>query len=245
MKFRAFLAAVLLGGASMASAQSVSVPSTLDQLVAAGSTGVTIGDKTFYDFTVSSDIAASSITVVQAPGSDLGLEFQANWSSGNGNNLDTLIRYKVHVDTAPVQQSISSVGLAFDGNSTGTTIGTNAAVTETIDDLSGNQLGQITVFNAGTAGGALNRDSASFTLSTPTRDLWLTKDISVHSLVSEQTFVADAAVAPDTATISFVDNTFHQTTGSSSVPLPPAAFMALSTLGLAVLIPIRRRIIGR
>jgi hypothetical protein len=249
MKLRAFLTVLALTGASMASAQTLTVPTTLSGLIAAGSTGVTIGDKTFYDFTVSGDIAASNINVVQAPGSDLGLEFQANWTSTNGNNLDTLIRYKVHVNTAPTQQAISSVGLAFDGTGTGTNIGTNASVTETIDDLMGNQLGQISVFDAGTAGGTLNRDTASFTLSAPVRDLWLTKDISVHSLVSlpvTEDITKLAAVAPDTSSISFVDNTFHQvTTGASSVPVPPAALMALTTLGLGAFAPIRRRVFGR
>ena len=249
MKLRAFLTALMISGASMASAQTISLPGTLGGLVASGSTGVTIGDKTFYDFTVSGNVDASSINVVQAPGSDLGLEFQYNWSSSNGNNLDTLIRYKVHVNTATVQQKISSVGLNFDGNGTGANVGTNGSVTETISDLTGNQLGQISVFNAGTAGGTVNRNSATFTLTTPTRDLWLTKDISVHSLVTVQTFAEGltklAAIAPDTGTISFVDNTFHQTTGASSVPLPPAALMALATLGMGALTPIRRRIFGR
>ena len=245
MKLRAFLTALVLTGASMASAQTVTVPTTYAGLIGTGSTGITIGDKTFYDFTLTGDVDASNINVVQAPGTDIGLEFQANWNSSNGNNMDSLIRYKVHVNST--SQKIASVGLNFDGSSTGTSLGINASVTETVSDLMGNQLGQISVFNAGTAGGALNRNTASFTLSSPTTDLWLSKDISVHSLVTEipEALNKLAAVAPDTATISFVDNTFHQTTGSASVPVPPAALMALTTLGLGAFAPIRRRVFGR
>jgi hypothetical protein len=231
----------------MASAQTVTVPTTYSGLIGTGSTGVTIGDKTFYDFTLTGDIAASNITVVQAPGADIGLEFQANWSSNNGNNMDTLIRYKVHVNSTT--QKIASVGLNFDGTSTGTNLGINAGVTETVSDLMGNQLGQISVFDAGPSNSALNRDSASFTLASPSTDLWLSKDISVHSLVNQQEIPSAltklAAVAPDTATISFVDNTFHQTIGTASVPVPPAALMALTTLGLGAFAPIRRRVFGR
>jgi len=218
-------------------AGAATIPNTLDQLVSAGSTGITVGDKTFYDFTVAGDVTASQINVIQAPGTDIGLEFQFSWSSTNTNNLDTLIRYKVHVnDTTPSQRLITGVGAHFDGNATGNSnIGTNATITESIMDLGGNILGQISLFNAGSIGGGVNHNDGSFVLTSPTRDLMLAKDIMVHSTTNN-----------GTATISLVDNTFQQTPASpSSVPLPPAALMAISSIAIGAIGPVRRRILGR
>ena len=69
MKLHAFLTALCITGASMVSAQSVTVPSTLSGLVSSGSTGVTIGDKTFYDFIVSGsiDMLIRTIPVLPTP----------------------------------------------------------------------------------------------------------------------------------------------------------------------------------
>lgn len=225
--------------APFAAAAVTPLPNTLDQLVAAGGTGVTIGDKTFYDFTVTGSIDAGRINVIQAPGSDVGVEFQFNWSSTGGNNLDTLIRYKVHVnDTTPTQRLITGVGLHADGTTSAgnTDLGTNATVTETVSDLLGNVLGQMTTFSAGPNFSAFVRNDATFQLANPTRDLMLAKDIMVHSTPNG-----------GTATISLVDNTFQQTpVGTpSSVPLPPAAVMAISTVALGAIAPIRRRVLGR
>ncbi|HXE53866.1 MAG TPA: hypothetical protein VN541_12665 [Tepidisphaeraceae bacterium] len=248
MKFRVLAAACVALGGSIAAAATSPLPTTLDQLVADGSTGITIGDKTFYNFSVQGSVPADAIHVVTPTGSNIGLEFQYNWTSSAGNNLDTLIRYSVHVnDTTLTQQLINGVGLHFDGNATGATLvpalvsaaappntdlGTNATVTETIDDINGNRLGQLTVFNAGAAGTAFNKNDATFVVTPPTRDLMLSKDIQVHSSTS----------GGGTSTISLVDNTFSQTTNTSSVPLPPAALTALATLGLGAVSPIRRRL---
>jgi hypothetical protein len=220
-------------------AGAATIPNTLDQLVSAGSAGITVGDKTFYDFTVTGGVGAGQINVVQAPGTDVGIEFQFNWSSTAGNNLDTLIRYKVHVnDTTPTQRLITGVGLHFDGNtdSGNTNVGTNATVTESVSDLSGNILGQLSTFNAGSNFSSVNRNDASFVVTSPTRDLMLAKDIMVHSTANG-----------GTATISLVDNTFQQSppTVPSSVPLPPAALMAISSIALGAFTPLRRRILGR
>ncbi len=231
-------AGALLLGAAFSNAASVSIPSTMDQLVAAGSTGITIGDKTFTDFTVTGNVAANQISIIQAPGSDVGVEFQFNWTSTAANNMDTLLRYKVHVnDTAPTQRLITGVGLSFNGttNAGNTDLGTNATVTETVSDLNGIALGQLTTFDAGSNFSSLNRDSALFVVTPATRDLMLAKDIQVHSTANG-----------GTATISLVDNTFQQTPASpSSVPLPPAALMAISTLALGAFAPIRRRLLRR
>jgi len=239
MKLSILAAVGALFAGSLATAAVTPLPGTLDQLVASGSTGVTVGDKTFYDFTVTGSVDAGRINVIQAPGTDVGVEFQFNWSSTAGNNLDTLIRYKVHVnDTTPTQRLITGVGLHFDGTTSAgnADLGTNATVTETISDLLGNTLGQITTFNAGANFSAINHNDGSFQLVNPTRDLMLAKDIMVHSTANG-----------GTATISLVDNTFQQTpVGTpSSVPLPPAAVMAISTLALGAIAPIRRRIVGR
>lgn len=235
MKLSVLAAAGAMFVATVAGAATI--PNTLDQLVSAGSTGITVGDKTFYDFSVVGGVTASQINVIQAPGTDVGIEFQFNWSSTNANNIDTLIRYKVHVnDTTPSQRMITGVSAHFDGNATGNSnIGTNATVTESVSDLGGNVLGQISLFNAGSVGSAVNHNDGSFVLNTPTRDLMLAKDIMVHSTTNN-----------GTATISLVDNTFQQTPASpSAIPLPPAAVMAISTIALGAFGPIRRRILRR
>lgn len=238
MKFCALAVACIALGGSAAMAATSPLPTTLDQLVADGSAGITIGDKTFYNFQVQGDVPAGQIQVVTPSGSDIGLEFKFNWSSTGGNNVDTLIRYSVHVnDTTPTQRMITGVGLHFDGNaaagtSANTDLGTNASVTETVSDLSGHQLGQITVFNAGSNFSSLNKNDALFAVTPATRDLMLTKDIMAHS----------TANSGATSTISLVDNTFRQTTTPSSVPLPPAALTALGTIGMGLFSPIRRRL---
>ena len=224
------LAAVgaLLAG-SVASAATVTLPNTLDQLIASGAT-VTVGDKTFSNFTVSGDVPASQIHIIQAPGSNVGVEFQSTWSATDGEVVDTLIKYQVHVNSA--NTSITGVNLHFDGNTDAgnQSPGTNASVTETISSLQGNILGNLSVFNAGPNFSASNHNDASFAVS-PTQDLLLAKDINVHSTVGE-----------DTATISLVDNTFTQTT-TSSVPLPPAVVMGFASMGIGTLVFFRRRLV--
>jgi len=229
MKFRAFAAAFVVLGGSFAAAAVTALPSTLDQLINLGNTGVTIGDKTFYDFTyLSTSVPAASVNVVQAPGSNIGLEFQFSWSASAGNSEDSTIRYKVHVnDTTPTQQLITGVGLSFNGttSSNNTDLGTNANVVETIDDLSGNPLGQISVVNFGPNNSSFNHNSNTFTLTTPTRDLLLVKDIMVHSTTNN---------GAGTATVSTVDNSFQQTTTTTTVPLPPAALTGFGTIALGI-----------
>jgi hypothetical protein len=227
MRVLAAVGALLAG--SVASAATVSLPNTLDQLIASGAT-VTVGDKTFSNFTVSGDVAASQIHIVQAPGTNVGVEFQFNWSATDGEVVDTLIRYHVHVN--PANTSITGVNLHFDGSTDAgnNSPGTNANVTETISNSLGNILGNISVFNAGPNFPAINRNDASFAVN-PTQDLVLAKDINVHSTVGN-----------DTATISLVDNTFTQTT-TSSVPLPPAVVMGFVSMAVGTLVFFRRRLV--
>lgn len=229
-------AAVVALGGSIAAAAIAPVPANLQGLMDSGDKGITIGDKTFYDFKVGGSIAASQIQVIQAPGSDIGVEFRYNWTANNGNNQDSVINYKVHVNDP--NQMITAVGLHFDGtaNPGNTSPFTAATVTETINDINGNNLGQISVIDNGPLFPVTNRDSDLFHV-TLTHDLSLEKDILVHSGIGDG----------GTATINLVDNTFQQTGTQpmTAVPLPPAAWMALSTLSLGALIGSRRRIFGR
>jgi hypothetical protein len=229
MKFSVLAAAGALLAGSLATAGTVSLPGTLDQLIAQGAT-VTVGDKTFSNFSVVGSVSASQIHVIQAPGTNVGLEFQFNWSATDGSTEDTLIRYQVHVDTT--NSLITAVNLHFDGaaNAGNQSLGNSASVTETISALGGAPIGQISVFNAGPNFSASNQNDASLTVN-PVRDLLLAKDIMVHSIVGS-----------DTATISLVDNTFQQTTSPSVVPLPPAVVMGLGSIVVGSVVLLRRRI---
>jgi hypothetical protein len=228
MKLSALAAGVLLAG-SLASAATVPLPSTLDQLIASGAT-VTIGDKTFSNFSVAGSVTANQIQVVQAPGINVGVEFQFNWSATDGSTEDTLIRYQVHVNDT--NSKITGVNLHFDGTTDAGnhSLGNSSNVTETISALGGTPIGQISVFNAGPNFSSLNRNDASLAVSA-TSDLLLAKDIQVHSVVGS-----------DTATISLVDNTFTQTS-TSVVPLPPAAVMAMASIVIGSVVLFRKRLV--
>ena len=227
MKRRALAVAVLALGGSVASAGSSL--GTLQDLINDGSTGVTVGDKQYYNFSYMGSVDAVNIAVTPNPAGQLGLEFGFNWSSTAGVNQDSAIRYSVHVlDNNP----ITAVGLHFNGAAAGNSgLLTNASVTETVNDINNNEIGQISVFNAGANFSSMNRSDATLQLAAGVRDLMLTKDIAVHS----------SSFEGGTATIGAVDNTFVQTTpgggpgpgpGGSAVPLPPAAWTGLSTLAL-------------
>lgn len=219
------IAAAMNAGAANVSAQSA-IPqgTTVQNLVDLGTTGITIGDKTFYDFSLGGSIAASQISVAPATGPDIGLEFLYNWTANNGNNQDTVIRYNVHVNDP--NQMITEVGLNFNGTANiGNASGLTAAtVTETINDLAGNTIGQISTIDGGPLFATTNRDSDSLTI-TPARDLSLVKDILVHSGIGDG----------GTASISFVDNTFEQ--------VPEPASMSLLVLGGLTMLRRRRDII--
>ena len=229
MKFAVLAAAGAVLAGSLATAATVPLPSTLDQLIASGAT-VTIGDKTFSNFSVAGDVAANQIQVVKAPGTNVGVEFQFSWSATDGDTEDTLIRYQVHVNDPT--SKITGVNLSFNGttNAGNQSPGNSASVTETVSALGGSPIGQISVFNAGPNFSSLNRNSASLTVS-PTSDLLLAKDVTVHSITGS-----------DTATISLVDNTFQQTS-TSVVPLPRAAVMALASIVMGSLVLLRKRIV--
>jgi hypothetical protein len=241
MKFHALAAfGVLALGSSLANAGVATTLGTVQDLINAGADGITVGDKQFYNFSYQgTGVTADQINVVPAPGSDVGVEFQFHWSSSNGNNEDSVIRFDVHV-LDPVKM-VSGIGLHFDGNATNNnSLLTSASVTESVADLGGNAIGSLSVFNAGPNFSSVNHNDA-FLAITPTRDLMVTKDILLHSFADVTADDAPAATVP-TSTISLVDNTFRQTGGPTAAPLPPAAWTALTMLGLGAIAPLRRRV---
>lgn len=211
--------ALAMFAAPQARADFSAATTTLQDLINAGSTGLTIGDKTFYNFSYQgSPATAAQIGVTQSDTSNIGLRFSFNWSSRDGINEDSVIRYCVHVNDP--RSLINGVGLSFNGTANPAGVLTNASVTETITDLAGNELpgGSISVIDSG-AGNSGNRDSASYTVDPALRDLCVTKDISVHS--------APANLQGGAATISFVDNTFSQVPEPASLGLVGAGALLL------------------
>lgn len=243
MKHRALVAVLATFGGSYAAAATTPLSATLADLINLGDTGVTVGDKTFYDFSYlgsPTSITPEQVRVIQAPGSDVGIEFQYHWTSTNANNEDAVIRFNVHVNDP--KEAIQAVDVHFDGTAYAANdqshpnadLGTNGTVTETINDVSGNPVtnnNQIELFDAGADFAAFNRDSATFMLPTPARDLMLEKDISAHS-----------TIGGGTAAISIVDNTFPQTPPPISIPLPAPAWAGLSAIALGLWSPVRRRL---
>lgn len=184
--------------------------------------GIIIGDKQFYDFDYTGSglltPSASDINVSRAPGSAVGLEFQAGWAALSGFNMDSRIGYKVHV--LDPGQFISAVNLVFNGTASGLAF---AEVVETIQKLDGTVLGTLSVVvNPTDSLPEVYSDSLS--ISPPLRDIIVRKDIQVFTL--------PASVGGGKASISFVDNAYVQ--------IPEPATLGLLTLGLPLLLRRRR-----
>ncbi|MDB5299991.1 MAG: hypothetical protein JWO87_1654 [Phycisphaerales bacterium] len=224
-------------------AAPVAIPgiSTLQDLINAGHSGITVGDKNYYDFTYAGAPLASAspspanpaptasqISVTQPDASIQGFRFSYNWNSTtfSGNNQDSLISYSVHVlDTSP-QNFIETVGLDF-GATAGGGILDNSTVSEKVLTLDGTgTYGTLNVKEFG-PGNPNNVDSAAFDLPGGIRDLRLTKDIAVHS--SSTTFQQGFA------TIAYVDNTFKD------VPEPVAGSFLM--VGAGMLLVRRRKLV--
>jgi len=219
------LAVAALGAVAAPAARadfSGATTTTLQDLINAGSQGITIGDKTFYNFSYQGSPAApSDIAITRPDSSDIGLQFNYSWHSADGINEDAVIRYCVHVNDTTPQNLINGVGLKFNGTANPAGVLTNASVTENVTDLNGNELAgsPISVIDFG-PGNANNRDSASLTVDPAVRDLCVTKDISVHS--------APANLQGGVSSITFVDNTFSQVPEPASLGLVAAgALLAL------------------
>ena len=222
---------------------------TLGSLVQRGSgtqNGIIIGDKIFYNFSYTGAPlppasatnpnpapTADQITVGQAPtgtNGPIGLSFSSSWLSSNGQGVDSVISYCVHTIDAATQFYIDGVGLHFNGATPlpGTDNGlTSASVTETVyavnaDGSRGATIGNLSTYSDGT--GPKTDTFDSFTaLPAPLRDICVTKDIQLHSSIR--------SAGGGVATISIVDNTFHQ--------VPEPAALGLVVIGLPLLM--RRR----
>lgn len=237
----AAVAAVLVGagvfGARTASAGIAPSGIMLDTLLPGGSNanGVTIGDKLYDNFTMSSTggmiVDASDVEVLFAVDGDTHhMGFLFDLAASNGSTSDLVISYDVHVlDPA---RHIKSVGLMFDGGPMGDGDGRSAAtVIETVSTLDGSDLAPggavrdtevISVFNDGVNG--LN-DSLEATMDVnPARALRFTKDILVSSRPGSEG-----------VGISVVENSVTQGGGGPTpVPLPAAFWAAAPVLGALV-----------
>jgi hypothetical protein len=233
LQSRIFKSGIAIGLGAIAAPAALAAPipaiNTLQDLINAGSAGVTVGGINYHDFSYqgappagatppSANPAptASQILVTSTDTGNAGLRFTFAWNSHDGLNQDSVIRYSA---SAVGTNTFSGVGLNFNSAVT-TGVLTSSSVTETIGDSTGSPLGQISVIDRG-PGAAGNRSSDLFNIAPPLHDLTLIKDISVHS--------APVADGGGTATITFVDNTF--------IPEPST----LGLIGLAAVGLVRRR----
>ena len=234
----ALSALVGLAGFSTSQASAAAIPgiSSLQDLINSGQNGVVIGDKRFYNFsyigapTTGPNPAptASQISVAQSalPGGNIGLSFSYAWLSAEGFNQDSVIQYCVQVVPGTTGATSLIDGVLLNFNGTAPVPGgplTAASVTESVTDLNGNPLGQLSTFDDG-PGGAPNTDQTKLMLSPPLSAICVTKDIQVHS--------SPASSGGGVSTISIVDNTFHQ--------VPEPASLGLIALGLPLLARRRR-----
>ena len=238
---RAILQAILIAfallGAGVANAQTFNT--TLNTLIDNGpnaATGITLGDKRYYDFTFSSTgnapVAASGVGV-SLVSTDNGNQYQLRFTFAQdpldataGQTTDVVIGYRIDVLGS---QLINQVGLAFNGSVTGTTGDAAASVIETIRTSDGSEVspsfpGQeqivIGVHNDGT-GGLPDTSAVSLNVN-PTRSLQFEKDILVSSRPGGGQVV-----------ITTVDNLVNQ------VPEPGSAAL-LGVAGIALLARRRR-----
>ena len=200
--------------------------------------GIVINGLRYYDFQYAgsgtSAPTSAQIQVQTAPGpaGDNGLQFSFNWvSAGGSSNMDSTIRYKVHLESSvPTGSGLNRVGLFFDGDVPTGPVGTFAQVQETARDLNGLSCGTLGVFDDG-AGPGTDVNQTFLSIVPPQLDLDLSKAIRVNSTSS------------GVATISIVDNTFRVGTadpnGVTAVPAPAAVAagtMLLSALGVRKLL---------
>lgn len=202
--------------ATNALATDVFTSGTLASLIALGDTGITIGDKQFYDFgyTGSSQggataITAAGITVtaITTP-NDPGLQFNAAWTVGANQILDSGITFKVQV--LPGGNAIEDVNASmtgFDAIPAGI-----VGVAETFSlEPSNTVIGSLGLFSDGTTSVSYDEKFLTPTLGI----LDVTKDISVNG---------NSLGIGNFATVSFVDDQF------SEVPVPPSVLLLGSGL---------------
>lgn len=189
------------------------VSGSLASYIALGSTGCSIGDKTFSNFsdTSSGNVTppdATAITVTPINSTDIGLAFNALWSvSGTNLTSDSTIDFEVAVigggpmmitDASTVQSSSGFTGTG------------SASVTEGICGPAPCTVTQESTSTINSAGSTQLSNEVTFT---PTGSINAVKDIGVSSGSS------------GSASISAIQDTFSQT--PTSVPEP----MSLLLLG--------------
>jgi hypothetical protein len=137
-------------------------------LVALGATGGTIGDKLFYNFAYSSATIPASTVEVTAINTPLnpGFQFQAGWTAGPGQSVDSLISFNVLV--LPGGNPITDIYAAMGGYG----FNTNGIITVAATTTVGNLL----LYDY--SGGATDNETIIF--SPTTGVIQMEKDINVN-----------------------------------------------------------------
>jgi hypothetical protein len=205
---------------------------TLASYIALGSTGCTIGDKTFSSFTYSGAATGTAVAIPSSGinvdtigpsgqslfGPNIGLEFVAAWFAGALSSQDSNIHFNVQV-TGGGPMQIEDIGVAQGGsNFTGT--GVAQVVLNACAPATCVPSGAINTFTIDTAGQIMLTNETFFS---PDGSLSVIKDISVLGQTA------------GSASISNVDDTFSQT----AVPIPGA--LPLFATGLVGLWGLRRK----